>query len=87
MTTLSTGNGDDQASKVSEKHELEVPTCRPDSWCSWLVCVSSAMSVIIVVGITYCFGLLLPPLMEHFDETRQATGKTMLIQAQNFKVT
>jgi len=74
MTTLSTGNGDDQASNVPEKHELEVPTCRPDSWCSWLVCVSSAMSVIIVVGITYCFGLLLPPLMEHFDETRQATA-------------
>ena len=79
MTKLSKGNRDDQAAKVCEKHELEVPTCRPDSWWAWLVCVSAAMSVIIVIGITYCFGLLLPPLMEYFDETRQATGKTTLI--------
>ena len=75
---LSRGSDDDQAAKDCEKHELEVPACRPDSWWSWLVCVCSAMSVIIVVGITYCFGLLLPPLMKNFDETRQATGKTIL---------
>ena len=76
MTTPSGGNGDDQqATTVREKHELQVPTCRPDSWWSWLVCVSSSMSVIIVVGITYCFGVLLPPLMEQFNKTRQATGK------------
>lgn len=83
MTTLSRGNRDDQATKVCEEYELEVPKCRPDSWWSWLVCAASAMSVVIIVGITYCFGLLLPPLMENFDETRQATGKTILIQAKN----
>lgn len=74
MTALSRSNGDDEA--VCEEHEVPTTSaCRPDSWWSWLVCCSSAMSVIIVVGITYCFGLLLSPLMEYFDETRQATGK------------
>ena len=54
-----------------ENHE---PTCRPDSWWSWLVCAASAMSVVIIMGIIYSFGLLLPTLMETFDETRQTTG-------------
>jgi len=54
-----------------ENHE---PTCRPDSLWSWLVCAASAMSVVIIMGIIYSFGLLLPTLMETFDETRQTTG-------------
>ena len=54
-----------------ENHE---PRCRPDSWWSWLVCAASTISVVIVLGIIYSFGLLLPPLMETFGETRQTTG-------------
>ena len=48
----------------------------PDSCWSWLVCAASAMSVLIVTGIGYSFGLMLPPLMDNFDGTRQATGNT-----------
>ena len=48
---------------------------RPDSCWSWLVCFASGISVAIVAGVTYSFGLLLPPLMENFEETRQAAGK------------
>ena len=70
MTERSGGNSDDQAAN-KEKYE---PICRPDSWWSWLVCAASTLSVLIMAGITYSFGLLLPTLMEHFNETRQATG-------------
>lgn len=50
------------------------PKWRPDSCLSWLVCAASTMSVLIVTGIGYSFGLMLPPLMENFAGTRQATA-------------
>lgn len=62
----------EEAQRVHEENE---PRCRgPDSWWAWLVCGASAISVAIILGIIYSFGLLLPPLMETFDETRQTTG-------------
>ena len=33
------------------------------------------MSIAITAAISYSFGLLLPPLTESFEETRQAIGK------------
>ena len=61
--------------KALRVHEENEPKCRgPDGWWAWLVCGASAMSVAIILGIIYSFGLLLPPLMETFDETRQTTG-------------
>ena len=72
MTKHSRGNEDEETAKVNQDNDK--PTCRPDSWWSWLVCAASAVSVFIVAGITYSFGLLLPPLMEHFNASRQATG-------------
>ncbi|KAL9972200.1 hypothetical protein ACROYT_G018460 [Oculina patagonica] len=69
MTKRSREIKDDQA--ADEENE---PKCRPDSWWSWLVCTASTLSVLIVAGIVYSFGLLLPPLMKHFNETRQATA-------------
>ncbi|KAJ7379468.1 hypothetical protein OS493_015251 [Desmophyllum pertusum] len=50
------------------------PRCRPDSCWSWLVCAGSLISVVIVAGIAYSFGLMLPPLMENFEATRQETA-------------
>ena len=65
----------DEIEKALRVHEGNEPRYRgPDSWWAWLVCGASAMSVAIILGIIYSFGLLLPPLMETFDETRQATG-------------
>lgn len=61
----------EKALRVPEENE---PKCRPDSCWSWLVCAGSTMLVVIIMGITYSFGLLLPPLMETFDETRQTIG-------------
>ena len=39
------------------------------------MCAAGAISVVIVSGVAYCFGLLLPILMENFQATRQQTGK------------
>ena len=67
-------------SQVQEHHcasgneAVYEPKWRPDSCWSWLVCAASVISIVIVTGIGYSFGLLLPPLMENFQETRQATG-------------
>ena len=57
------------------------PRCRPDSCWSWLVCAGSLISVVIVAGIAYSFGLMLPPLMENFEATRQETGNKIKIDA------
>ena len=56
------------------------PKWRPDSCLSWLVCAASTISVLIVTGISYSFGLMLPPLMENFAGTRQATGNTVVCE-------
>ena len=74
MTKCFKGNKD-EIEKALRVHEENEPRCHgPDSWWAWLVCGASAMSVAIILGIIYSFGLLLPPLMESFDETRQTTG-------------
>ena len=52
---------------------------RPDSLWSWLVCAASVLSIVIVSGGAYNFGLLLAPLMDHFNTTRQATGKVQIV--------
>lgn len=74
MTKCFKSNKGEIEKALKEQPKEYEPKRRPDSWWSWLVCAAFAMSVVIVVGITYSFGLLLPPLMETFDETRQATG-------------
>ncbi|KAK2551313.1 hypothetical protein P5673_027912 [Acropora cervicornis] len=45
----------------------------PDSGWSCVVCFASFLSIILISGGAFNFGLLLPPLMEHFNSTRQAT--------------
>lgn len=61
------------------------PKWRPDSCWSWLVCAASVMSICIVSGIGYSFGILLPPLMENFKATRQATGNKITPQKKMLK--
>ena len=49
----------------------------PDSLWSWLLCAAAGLSMIIVCGGSYNFGLLLPPLMDYFSSTRQEAGITL----------
>ena len=62
-----------QAFSVKEDGDHET-RWRPDSCWSWLVCAASGISLVIVSGIRYSFGLLLPPLIDNFETTRQAAG-------------
>ena len=50
-----------------------------DSLWSWLVSAAAGLSMIIVCGGSYNFGLLLPPLMDYFNTTRQEAGRTLPI--------
>ena len=75
MTKLSAGNKDDQDVNGNEEDESR---CRPDSTWSCLVCVASTTCNVIIAGVILSFGLLLPPFMETFNASRQATGKVPL---------
>ncbi|XP_068703284.1 monocarboxylate transporter 10-like [Montipora capricornis] len=57
-----------------ENSSQNAPKYRTDSCWSWLVCFAGTISVIIVTGLSYCFGLLLPTFMEIFQATRQETA-------------
>lgn len=46
----------------------------PNSIWSWVVCAASALSIVLISGGAFNFGLLLPPLMKHFNTTRQAAA-------------
>ena len=58
----------------------------PDSWSnlcrkevdspwSWIVCCCATIIVGLFFGMTLNFGILFPVLMNHFQETRERTGK------------
>ena len=51
----------------------------PDSRWSWVVCISSAVCGAINTGFVLSFGVLFPELMEHFDESRETTGKQYVL--------
>lgn len=72
------------SSQESQMVVEKKPTCRPDSCWSWVVCVASVILVIIVSGIGYSFGLLLPPLMESFGASRQSTGNGNIKNIEQF---
>ena len=76
---------DSEVNVFVTEDSLREPKWRPDSCWSWLVCAASSVSIVIVSGIGYSFGLLLPPLIEHFETTRQATGnKITVLQLHTF---
>lgn len=70
-------NGDGSSVTFNSAAIMEV---RRDSLWSWLVCAASVLSMVIICGGSYNFGLLLPPLMDHFNSTRQATGSIFLFK-------
>ena len=46
----------------------------PDSCWSWIVCAASFISLTIVLGYSLSWGVLLPAVMDYFNETRASTG-------------
>ena len=48
---------------------------QPDTWWSWVVCAAGVTCNIIVIGCTYCFGIIFPSLLEEFKAGKSKTGK------------
>ena len=53
-------------------------TQEQDSYWSWLICFSAALSNGLSLGFALSFGVVFPVLMEHFNESRGTTGTTTL---------
>lgn len=51
------------------------PYIEQDTWWCWFVCLCSSIANIVVVGFSYCFGILFPVLLEHFKQDRATTGE------------
>ena len=47
---------------------------QPDGLRSYMVCLAAVVCNVIVIGYCYSFGVLLPPLLNHFKEDTATTG-------------
>ena len=65
--------------KTEDRKETGEPTQRklrqPDTWWSWVVCAAGVTCNIIVIGCTYCFGIIFPSLLDEFKAGKSKTGK------------
>ena len=50
-------------------------TRQTDSRWSFVVLLCAALTQAVIFGTAYAYGVLLPPLMDYFDESRERTGK------------
>lgn len=64
-----TGNG--TQAREPTKRKLR----QPDSCWSWIVCAAGVTCNIIVIGCTYCFGIIFPSLLDEFKEGKSKTGE------------
>lgn len=55
--------------------ENERKSRQPDTYWSWIVCVVGVVSLIIVLGCSYCFGIIFPFLLDEFNEGKSNTGE------------
>ena len=65
--------------KADDVNETGEPSQRkqrqPDTWWSWVVCAAGVTCNIIVIGCTYCFGIIFPSLLDEFKAGKSKTGK------------
>ena len=55
--------------------ESERKLRQPDTYWSWIVCAVGVASLIIVIGCSYCFGIIFPFLLVEFNEGKSNTGE------------
>ena len=70
VEALDTSNKD----KLSEKKSRQ-----PDSYWSWIVCAVGFISIIIVQGSAFCFGLIFPHLLDEFKRGKSNTGRYIVV--------
>ena len=54
---------------------IMVQTHVQDGKWAWIVCVSATLSWLAAMGFVFSFGIFFPVFMDHFQETREKTGK------------
>ena len=68
--------------KTEDKKEAAEPSQRklrqPDTWWSWVVCAAGVTCNVIIIGCTYCFGIIFPSLLDEFKAGKSKTGKYKL---------
>lgn len=78
MIVLATKKGDrvyEEAADETEKSKLGQKKLHPrDSCCSWIVCFSGVICLIIVLGCGYCFGIIFPVLLDVFHRGKSTTA-------------
>ncbi|XP_020616501.1 monocarboxylate transporter 10-like isoform X2 [Orbicella faveolata] len=64
--------------KTEDTTETGEPSKRklrqPDTWWSWVVCAAGVTCNIIVIGCTYCFGIIFPSLLDEFKAGKSKTA-------------
>ena len=60
---------------VDDAAQLRLPLT-PDGGWGWMVVVASFVSNLIVDGVAYTFGIIMPDLIDHFDASK---GKTAVV--------
>ncbi|XP_020603963.1 monocarboxylate transporter 10-like [Orbicella faveolata] len=64
--------------KAEDTTETGQPSQRklrqPDTWWSWVVCAAGVTCNIIVIGCTYCFGIIFPSLLDEFKAGKSKTA-------------
>ena len=51
---------------------------QPDTYWSWIVCAAGVASSIIILGCSYCFGIIFPFLLDEFNEGKSKTGEYLI---------
>ena len=59
----------------TEVDELSLPLT-PDGGWGWMVVVASFVTNLLVDGVAYTFGIIMPALIDHFDASK---GKTAVV--------
>ncbi|XP_078365743.1 monocarboxylate transporter 10-like isoform X2 [Oculina patagonica] len=62
--------GDGTQAEEANKRKLR----QPDTCWSWIVCAAGVTCNIIVLGCTYCFGIIFPSLLDEFKEGKSKTA-------------
>lgn len=64
--------------RAQTREQIKGKLRQPDSCWSWIVCASGVTCNIIVIGCTYCFGIIFPSLLDEFKEGKSKTGELRL---------
>ena len=76
LTTEKSGFHPKESLDESDTTKLRQKKLRQqDSYWSWIVCAVGFICIIIVLGCSYCFGIIFPLLLDEFKQGKASTGE------------